>query len=72
MYIDTQTQGLDMGKDPLIFQDGLGILGVHRYSDTGCYSWVDILGLPGMVWVSLVYTDTQTQGLDMGGDPRIF
>ena len=31
---------------------------------------VDILGLSGMVWVTLVYADTQ--GVGHGGHPRIF
>ena len=32
---------------------------------------VDILGLSGMVRVFTVYADTQTQGVDHGGHPRI-
>ena len=35
VYMDTHTQVLVMAGDPRIVRDGLGILGVHRYSDTG-------------------------------------
>ena len=36
VYMDTQTEGIVMGGHPRIVWDGLGILGVHGYSDTEC------------------------------------
>ena len=49
-YSDTGV--LAMGGHPRIVRDTLGILGVHGYSDMG-----------GVLWVSLVYMDTQTWGV---------
>ena len=55
-----------MGVHPWIVQDSLGILDVHGYSDKVGQSWVYILGLSRIFWVSIVYTDTQTQGVSHG------
>ena len=67
-YSDTGVGGGWTSKDCPGWSGYLWYTGILRRRG---WWWVDIPGVSRMVWVSPVYMDTQTQGVVVGGHPRI-